>query len=161
MIAAEPVVRVAQGGEEPAIAEGEAVILVAHMAWISTIDWRALRYVAVVERARAAEDLPVAVADWSPSARIAGLDRLAGVFGAAARELVDGLAKLLEEALAVSGEEEKAAVAHRVAGLAGTLGFGALGREWLRAAEGHQPPADYLRRITVHTLATIAQVRGR
>lgn len=137
------------------------MILVASGAWIEATDWRAAGYVAVVERARAVEDLPVVVADWSPGARVATLDRLAKVFGATIDELVDGLAMLLEKALAVPDDDARAAVAHRVAGLAGTLGFRALGREWLRVAEGQRPPADYLRRITQHALATIAQARGR
>jgi len=161
MTASEPSIRIAKGENEPAAPAGEAVILVASSAWMEATDWRALGYVAVVEQARMAVDLPIAIADWSPSARIAEFDRLVAMFGAAAGKLVDGLARLLEEALEVLHQDERLAVAHRVAGLAGTLGFAALGREWLRAAEGHQPSADYLHRITAHALATIAQVRGR
>lgn len=138
------------------------MIAVASQAWIDANDWRALGYVAVVDRARAAEHLPVAVADWSPDARIAALDRLAGTFGSeAVKKLVNGLAGLLQEALAAPDHEARAAVAHRVAGLAGTLGFAAVGREWLRVAEGERPPADYLRRITRHALETIAQTQRR
>lgn len=137
-------------------------IAIASAAWIATTDWAVRGYVAAVDRARLAADLPAAVADWCHDTRLATLDRLAETFGAApVAQLLNGLRHTLEEALAARDTATLAAEAHRIAGLAGTLGFAALGRHWQRVAEHSRPPSAATLLATAHALATLDRAQNR
>jgi hypothetical protein len=143
----------------PAVAP---TIALAPSAWIAAIDWAERGYVAAVDRSRLAADLPAAVADWCHDARLATLDRLADTFGAAPiAQLLNGFRHTLEEALATRDTATLAAQAHRIAGLAGTLGFAALGRHWQRVAEHAPPPSAATLLATAHALATLDRARNR
>ncbi|MEH3120663.1 MAG: hypothetical protein PGN16_01590 [Sphingomonas phyllosphaerae] len=138
------------------LASAAPTIALASADWIATTDWSAHGYVAAVDRNRLAADLPGNVTDWSHAARLATIDRLAGTFGKApVARLLDGLRGALEQMLDAPHDMRLTAAAHRIAGLAGTLGFAALGRHWLRVAEyGHAPDAA-TRRATAHALLTL------
>lgn len=159
-VAAEPYDVMICMPEEVPIAPGDApapVVALASAAWIAGGDARG--YDEAIDRARLRDDLPRVIAEWSHAERLATLERLAATFGAApVADLLRGLRRLLERALA---DEDAAAGrtgdAHRIAGLAGTLGFAGLGRRWLRVAEG-TPPTAATRRATVHALSTIGYV---
>lgn len=143
----------------PAVAP---TIALASAAWIATTDWAERGYVAAVDRTRLDADLPVAVADWSHDARLATLDRLADTFGTApVAQLLNGFRHKLEEALAIRDTATLPAEAHRIAGLAGTLGFAALGRHWQRVAEHARPPSAATLLATAHALATLDRAQNR
>jgi hypothetical protein len=72
-----------------------------------------------------------AVRAWLASGMVAALERLAAVFGRESMvSMAGGLAALLDES------DPDAMRAHRIAGLAGTLGLVALNRSWLAVSEG-------------------------
>lgn len=132
------------------------VVAVASAAWIAATDWRRRGYVAAVDRQRLATDLPVVVAEWSHAARLATIDRLRAAFGTTpVAGLLRGLREMLTAALLTREPAGRAAEAHRIAGLAGTLGFTALGRHWLHVADHDPVPSEATRRATVHALATL------
>lgn len=151
----------ADGASAPAAAgllrvSAAPIIALASADWIAATDWSERGYVAVVDRHRLAADLPCIVAEWSHAARLATIDRLGETFGTAAvARLLHGLGGALQDMLDASHDARPAAAAHRIAGLAGTLGFAALGRHWLRVAEHRQAPDAATRRATAHALATL------
>ncbi|MEH3103748.1 MAG: hypothetical protein PGN12_07555 [Sphingomonas phyllosphaerae] len=133
------------------------VLALAPAAWIARTDWAARGYVAAIDDRDLAASLPGVVAEWSHAARLATIDRLGDTFGIApVAGLLRGLRHALEVAIGASDDPALlAAEAHRIAGLAGTLGFVALGRHWLRVAEGGRAPTAATRRATAHALATL------
>lgn len=132
------------------------VVAVASAAWIAEQDWRRHGYVAAVDRHRLATDLPIVVAEWSHAARLATIDRLVTTFGdAPVAGLLRGLREMLRAALRTREPVRLAAEAHRIAGLAGTLGFAALGRHWQHVADRDPLVSEATRRATVHALATL------
>lgn len=86
------------------------------------------------------------------------LDRLAASLGAEPiRDMVDRFAVMLSDAVTALERGDAGAVAHRVAGLAGTLGFAAAARAWLRMAEGDAIPSVIVAEESHSALATIAR----
>ncbi|MHC9418365.1 hypothetical protein ACYZX9_07200 [Sphingomonas citri] len=134
------------------------VVALAPDDWIDRHDWRALGYDAAVSAEAMPEALAGALADWHRDATWATLDRLEASFGAAeVTALVERFGAML---VAARDERDPAALAdmaHRVAGIAGTLGFAALGRLWLRFSEGENALADSARRAAAHAIETIAR----
>lgn len=100
----------------------------------------------------------VAAADGAwPAALGEDSRRLIDVYGAAAiAPMLTRFADLLDEALAALDSPGAPATAHRVAGVAGTLGFGALGRQWLALSEGHGVDMAALRIASRHAIATLS-----
>lgn len=140
-------------------ATSTAILGVTDPGWIEGRDAAALGYDQVIDRTRLSADLYSAIADWCHAERLATIDRLAAAFGdAAIARLLTGLRELLEQASTTDKDSAKlAAEAHRIAGVAGTLGFTALGRAWLRVERNPQMPPVAARRATAHALATIAR----
>jgi hypothetical protein len=84
--------------------------------------------------------------------------RLIAVYGATAiAPMLASFADLLDEALAALSCSDAAATAHRVAGVAGTLGFGALGRRWLALSEGQAIDMGALRVASRRAIATLSR----
>lgn len=84
-----------------------------------------------------AADLAARLSAWAPSANRGGHDRLAATFGTAEVErLIGHFGEQLAEALARIDEPDGGARAHRIAGLAGTLGFPEVHAQWLALSEG-------------------------
>lgn len=81
------------------------------------------------------------IAAWAPPANPA-FDRLAGVFG---REQITSLAARFREQLIAAVDTlrtgDAAAIAHRIAGMAGTLGFAEVGAAWNGYRAGDDPAA--------------------
>jgi len=134
------------------------VLALAPDDWIQRHDWRALGYDGAVAAEALPEALADALADWQRDATLATLDRLEASFGVAE---VTALVQRFGAMLAAARDERDPAaladMAHRVAGIAGTLGFAALGRLWLRFSEGDTGLADSARRSAAHAIATIAR----
>lgn len=125
-------------------------------------DWLDRGYDAAVDPARIVADLPRVVADWCHAERLAVLFRLRAAFGPSAiARLLHGLRELIDAALAERDDAARAAAAHRLAGLAGTLGFAALGRQWLRVAEGRGAMSDAVRRASAHALLTLTFAKDK
>jgi CheY-like chemotaxis protein len=84
------------------------------------------------------ESLVAAVEPWRPSVDHHPAERLAALFGAAEiASLLGRFRDQLSEALvAADEEEERRARAHKIAGIAGTLGFPEVSRTWLAVSEG-------------------------
>lgn len=80
-----------------------------------------------------------AVTPWRPSPEIPGA-RLATIFGKAEIEaLLDRLRGQLTEALsAIDRPGDRERIAHKLAGVAGTLGFPDVSRPWLAVSEGDE-----------------------
>lgn len=101
------------------------------------------------------DELVAAAARWRPG-EAATIARLEDRFGTAElRPVVIGFRALLAEALDRLASDGAATMAHRVAGLAGTLGFAALGRRWLALSEGEPVDAAALRRETRRAIAEL------
>ena len=134
------------------------VLVLAPDDWATRHDWRALGYDAAVSAEAMPEALADALADWHRDATLATLDRLEASFGEAE---VAGLVERFGAMLAAARDERDPAaladMAHRVAGIAGTLGFAALGRLWLRFSEGETGLADSARRAAAYAIETIAR----
>lgn len=134
------------------------VLVLAPDDWVTRHDWRALGYDAAVSAEAMPEALADALADWHRDATLATLDRLEASFGEAE---VAGLVERFGAMLAAARDERDPAaladMAHRVAGIAGTLGFAALGRLWLRFSEGETGLADSARRAAAYAIETIAR----
>lgn len=86
---------------------------------------------------------------WQPVPLSVATQRLVDVFGAdAISPMLDSLADMLNVALRGLDDPDAVAVAHRVAGTAGTLGFAELSRGWLAISEGDWSDTLSLRRTT-------------
>lgn len=104
----------------------------------------------------AADDIPALLAPWQPQPLPDAFHRIEVAFGAeTVRDMALRLCAVLAEALDALGTPIAADAAHKVAGVAGTLGFGDLGQHWL--AVSHDPTAEpmTLRRQTRTTIAAI------
>lgn len=84
---------------------------------------------------------------WGSPVPLEGVRRLADAFGAAAlRPLVHGFREQLIEAIEAIDDKAFETRAHRLAGLAGTLGFADVGAAWLRLSRGdHLAKHDAIR----------------
>lgn len=134
------------------------VLALAPDDWIQRHDWHALGYDGAVAAEAMPEALADALADWHRDATLATLDRLEASFGAAdVTALVERFGAMLAAARDERDPTALADMAHRVAGIAGTLGFAALGRLWLRFSEGETGLADSARRAAAHAIGTIAR----
>ncbi|MBY9064803.1 hypothetical protein K7957_17840 [Sphingomonas yunnanensis] len=134
------------------------VLALAPDDWIKRKDWRVLGYDGAVATGASVDALADALADWHRDATLETLARLEASFGIAeVTSLVERFGAMLAT---VRDERDPAALAdmaHRVAGIAGTLGFAALGRLWLRVSQGEIKLADSARRAAAHAIGTIAR----
>jgi HPt (histidine-containing phosphotransfer) domain-containing protein len=106
-----------------------------------------------------AEEASALLARWRPDTP-ATLARIEAALGTAAvRDLLERLRRQLEPTLA-SGDDDARCRAHRLAGIAGLLGFAALGEAWLDVEEGRPEAATAARRETRRALAAIARRLG-
>jgi hypothetical protein len=138
------------------------LIVIAPAARIAAADVQSYGGDDAVDVAQLERDLPAAVTDWLHSERLSVLDRLAAAFGSAnVAALLGGLRGLLLTALVERDDQALAAEAHRIAGLAGTLGFARLGRQWLRVTRGERPITAATRRATDHAMDTIDRATER
>lgn len=98
-------------------------------------------------------------ARWRPRAPGAATVHLHQIFGHAEIDpLLARFRDLLAEALAALASGRAEALAHRVSGIAGTLGFAAVGAAWLQHSEQGGDPAD-LRRLTRLAIGEIDRVQ--
>ncbi|WP_181814713.1 response regulator [Sphingomonas aracearum] len=97
---------------------------------------------------------------WRPRAQGVEADWLQRVFGRAEIDaLLARFRDLLVEGLAATASGEAVGLAHRVAGIAGTLGFTTLGRAWLDHSEGRGERFG-LRRDTRLAIGAIDRLLG-
>ena len=85
-------------------------------------------------------------ARWRPDGAMSGVKRLADVFG---REELAGLVQRFRDQLADAVraiDVGDISMAHRIAGVAGTLGFAAVSMSWLALSEGDDSARDQARR---------------
>ncbi|WP_186728839.1 response regulator [Sphingomonas panacisoli] len=102
------------------------------------------------------DQLIAAVEPWLQEGQLAGAQRLAGLFGEAELgRLVGGLREQLESAVTELDGTAIPTIAHRVAGLAGTLGFAAVSASWLALSEGDESARDQARRDARMAIAAI------
>ncbi|USI71698.1 hypothetical protein [Sphingomonas morindae] len=108
--------------------------------------------------------LAATLALWAPDPPPAARAGLAALFGAAeVARLYAGLRDQLAEGLALIAAPDAAPRAHRIAGLAGTLGYGAVYEAWYRLSEGEaaaRPEARRLARKALHALDRAAAAAG-
>lgn len=106
-----------------------------------------------------APELLAAVEPWRPSARPHDSARLAALFGEA--EILAMLGRFrdqLADALtAPDGPGERRSRAHRVAGIAGTLGFPEVSRIWLAVSEGEDSQWEAARVVARKALAELGR----
>jgi CheY-like chemotaxis protein len=92
------------------------------------------------------EQLIAATARWRPDGEMSGAKKLADVFG---REELAGLVERFRDQLADAIDaidDGNVSMAHRIAGVAGTLGFAAVSASWLALSEGDDSVRDQARR---------------
>jgi len=110
----------------------------------------------ILGRPCTAEQLLRTSGRWRPEALPAAFVRLKDAFGeAAALDLLDRFRQLLIEVHGALATDRARDLAHRVAGMAGMLGFTALGQKWLALSEGENTDLDQLRRATRRAILTI------
>lgn len=81
-------------------------------------------------------DLLPSIAAWNPVGTMVGIERLERVFGTTAMSaLLTRFRKQLADAVAELDVAIDLRTAHRIAGIAGTLGFDRVGESWLRLSE--------------------------
>jgi CheY-like chemotaxis protein len=106
-----------------------------------------------------APELLAMVDRWRPDGVAASLSRLEEAFGTEViRDMAARYRILLGEALVALDAADRSGatgIAHRVAGISGTLGFPELGRLWLALSEGDMAAVPALRRETRRTLAAL------
>ncbi len=118
--------------------------------------WLARGYDDVVLRPARPEEMIKAVERWRPDGTDLSLDRLEGVFGRAQiSAMVQHLRETLVNALSAAEADGLAATAHRIAGVAGTLGFTHVGQAWLAVSEGDSGALDEARRRSRMAVAAI------
>lgn len=100
------------------------------------------------------------LARWRPEPSTA-LDRIEATLGAAAvADLLLRLRHQLEAAMTRQSGGADRQMAHRLGGIAGLLGFSALGEAWLEAEQGRPDALKNARRETRRALAAIARRIG-
>lgn len=103
-----------------------------------------------------AEALIAAVAPWRPVDELAGARRLIDTFGEATiASMVSRFRAQLADALDGSATAASADEQHRLAGIAGTLGFAAFSASWQRLSQGEAAILPVARRDARRTLAQI------
>lgn len=134
----------------------------------------ALRRQEALDRARAAgmdgyvakpftpEGLLQAVRPWWPEPAAPHAVRLAAIFGEAE---IAGLlgrfrAQLLDVLASGSADGNLRGRAHKLAGIAGTLGFAEISRHWLSVSEGDDSAIDAARAATRKALLGLGRYRG-
>ena len=108
------------------------------------------------------DELTATAARWRPDGAVDVLDRLEeglGVaeIGAMTLRFRDLLMKAI---VALDGEDDMAGLAHRVAGIAGTLGFAAVGHAWLALSHGKNDAVRGARREARRAIAAIDRRRN-
>lgn len=99
--------------------------------------------------------LMAATAPWRPDGEMDGAHRLADVFGAAAlAPLIANFRAQLAQAVAQLDAGD-IATAHRIAGVAGTLGFAAVSASWVRLSQGETEAFDQARRAARMAISQI------
>lgn len=105
-----------------------------------------------------------AIVAWSPVGLLAGITRLAEAFGAGEINALAGRFQMqLVDAVAALDTTPDRSAAHRIAGIAGTLGFARLGQSWLAVSEGDGTMCEAARRearVAIYALARAAHARG-
>jgi CheY-like chemotaxis protein len=102
------------------------------------------------------EQLLDAIGPWLKDGQMAGAERLAGTFGAEQlATLVRGLREQLVAAIAEMDAVPIPSIAHRIAGVAGTLGFADVSASWLALSEGDESARDRARRDARIAVAAI------
>ncbi len=100
--------------------------------------------------------LIAAVEPWRPAGDLAGAQRLIETFGEAAiAPMVARFGGQLADAVVGLGATVSADELHRVAGIAGTLGFGRLSASWQRLSQGDAAILPVARRDARRVLAEI------
>jgi hypothetical protein len=133
------------------------VLALAPDGWAERHDWRSLGYDGTIVCGAPDDTIAQALADWDRAATLMTLDRLEASFGAEMVSLVERFAAMLASVRDERDPAVLASMAHRVAGIAGTLGFAALGQLWLRFSEGEAGLADSARRAASYAMETIAR----
>ena len=112
----------------------------------------------ILVRSSRPEDLLSTVTAWQPDGSDDSLGRLEASFGAEQiGSMVSRFGELLSDALAALREGSAQPIAHRVAGVAGILGFSAVGKAWLAISEGDGSARGEARRESRRALAAIAR----
>lgn len=102
------------------------------------------------------DDLIAEVARWRPDGEASRAVALGEIFGKEEiARLVDRFRDQLADALSALDAGEAEAQAHRIAGVAGTLGFGEVSASWLRLSEGDDTARDDARRDARIAIAKI------
>lgn len=102
------------------------------------------------------DQLIAAVEPWLHDDQMDGARRLAGIFGdAELARLIAGLRTQLASAVEEMAEVSIPSTAHRVAGVAGTLGFADVSASWLALSEGDEGAHDRARRDARLAIAAI------
>jgi hypothetical protein len=97
-----------------------------------------------------------ALTPWLPRALPEAYDRLETAFGVdTVRNMARRLCQVLADALDALNTPAAADAAHKVAGVAGTLGFAELGSQWLALSHDSSAEPPTLRRDTRTTIAAI------
>ena len=111
---------------------------------------------ASIARPATADALVAAIAPWHPAGLLAGVRRLEAHFGRdAIAAMITGFRQQLAKAIERHGRSRDAGLAHRIAGLAGTLGFAAVGASWLALSEGDESAWGDARREARKAIAAI------
>lgn len=144
--------RMIRGGPAPL---ASVPILAYTMLRLDDAEIRAIGMDGRVPKPCTPEVLAATAAHWRPEREMAGAHRLAEVFGAA--ELASLVARFRAQlADAVVGlDAGDVTAAHRIAGIAGTLGFAAVSASWVRIAEGDVTARDQARRDARIAIARI------
>lgn len=102
------------------------------------------------------DDLRAAAAPWKPDGATREIARLGEAFGdGKVREMTARLRTLLAEGVEALDHGNAVAIAHRIAGSAGMLGFARTGRAWLAYSEGDVGVADEMRLLSRRAIAEI------
>jgi CheY-like chemotaxis protein len=102
------------------------------------------------------DQLIAAIEPWLRGGQLEGAQRLAGIFGEA--ELSRLIAGLREQLVSAVEEMKVTAIptaAHRIAGVAGTLGFADVSASWLALSDGDESVRDRARRDARLAIAAI------
>jgi len=120
-------------------------------------DLRAAGFDGLVAKPCTPADLLMTAAAWRPDDDDDAMrDRLGATFGVAEMErLTSGFRDLLVTALNALDGDDARPLAHRVAGLAGTLGYRATGQAWLAVSHGDASAVAAVRRETRRAIASI------
>lgn len=102
------------------------------------------------------DQLLAAIEPWLLDGQMAGAQRLAAIFGKDELDrLLLGLREQLATALDGMNDAGVPGTAHRIAGVAGTLGFADVSASWLALSEGDESARDRARRDARLAIAAI------